>query len=210
MQYTYDFLKTTCRMLKNAGFKPKNILDIGSNYCFAANIFRKTWQDAHIMLIEADKIFEPIYKNLNYDYIIATVGKSKYTSNFYKSKKDKYCMGSSIYVEQSNYYSNDSLIVETHNIIPIDSILTKNYDLIKIDIQGAELDAIIGGTNIFSNSKVIICEVSLIDYNKGGCSKQQIMHYLVNILKFDYVMTIETIQNSSNVTIQENLLFIKP
>ena len=41
-------------------------------------------------------------------------------------------------------------------------------DLIKIDTQGSELDIIRGGLPVFINSKVIICEVPLVEYNSGA------------------------------------------
>ena len=80
--------------------------------------------------------------------------------------------------------------------------------MIKIDTQGSELDIINGGIETFSKAKVVIAEVSLIDYNEGGCTKQQIIDKLTE-LKFDFISIIESVTNNQRI-IAESLLFIRP
>ena len=209
MSYTYDFLKKTCNDLKTAGFSPLNILDVGAHMCLTADIFKQYWNHANIILVEADKSFEQLYRLKNYPYYIATVGKDNYTSKFYKSTNDVYKMGGSIYLENSKYYNKESIITENHNVVKLDDLIkNQNFDLVKIDVQGAELDVIKGGLNNLKNTKVIICEVSLTEYNIGGCKKQDLVDYVTNVLKFDLVEIIEKIHDNKTI-FQENLLFIK-
>ena len=101
------------------------------------------------------------------------------------------------------------MIVEELPIYKLDDCINGIFDLIKIDTQGSELDIINGGLQTFSNAKVVIAEVSLTNYNEGGCTKQQIIDKMIS-LKFDLVSIIESVSNENNELIAESLLFIRP
>lgn len=206
MSYSYEFYKKTCGLLKSSGFNPKRILDIGASMGFTANIVKECWPDSELLLFEGNEDCKQYLQN--YNCIYKLLGKANGTTSFYKSKKDKYGTGNSIYKEMSDEYNNDNLIVETKSIYRLDDCVTGVYDLIKIDTQGSELDIIEGGLNTISAAKVLIVEVTLVNNNVGGCSKNDILNKLSE-LKFDLVDTIEFIHNKG-IILQENLLFIKP
>lgn len=208
MSYTYDFFEKTCNVLKNSGFYPKSILDIGANICQTADIMRKTWPKSKILLIEGDEDCKPYYIVKNYDYLLKLLGKENGIVNFYKTKKIKSCTGNSIYREDSISYRKDNLIVEIKPIFKLDDCVNEHFDLIKLDTQGSELDILMGGVKTIKNSKVLIVEVSIINYNVGGCKKNDVINFIVN-LGFDFIEVIEQINNGKEI-IQENLLFIKP
>jgi FkbM family methyltransferase len=209
--YSYVFYENICNSLKKNGFDPKRILDIGASDCQTADITKQTWSSADILLIEANKAFESTYKLKNYNYHIKLLGKENGTTVFYKTKWSPFCTGNSIYRENSLTYNDERIITETLPIYKLDDIVSNTYDLIKIDTQGSELDIIIGGINTFKKAKVIICEVSLIDINMGGCKKQDIMDILVKDLGFNYINVIESVLCNDNLQVNyENLLFIRP
>jgi len=207
--YTYDFFEDTCKLLKNSGFTPNRILDIGASACQTADVFRQFWPASDIMLIEGNKDCEQIYKLKKYNYQIKLLGKNNGTTTFYKTKWSPICTGNSIYKEVNPLYEGEHLITETLPIHKLDDVVTGTYDLIKIDTQGSELDIIKGGINTFSKAKVVVCEVALIDINIGGCKKEDVMNVLTKELKFDYIRCIESVTNGQQIT-YENLLFIKP
>jgi FkbM family methyltransferase len=207
--YTYDFFEDTCKLLKNSGFTPRRILDIGASVCQTADVFRQFWPSSDILLIEGNGDCEPVYKSKNYNYQIKLLGKENSTTSFYKTKWHPLCSGNSIYKEINTVYEGDSLITTTLPIYKLDDVVTDTYDLIKIDTQGSELDIIRGGINTFGKAKVAICEVALIDINIGGCKKEDVMNVLTKELKFDYVSCIEGVTNGQQIT-YENLLFIRP
>lgn len=209
--YTYDFYEDTCKLLKNSGFNPKRILDIGANACETADIMRQFWPAADLLLLEGNRDCEPLFKAKKYNYQIKLLGKENGITIFYKTKWSSICSGNSIYRENSNAYDDNMVITETLPIYKLDDVVDGEYDLIKLDTQGSELDIILGGMHTFSNAKVVICEVSLVDNNIGGCKKEDIMSVLTKELKFDYVKTIESVLSPDNLTINyENLMFIKP
>jgi FkbM family methyltransferase len=207
--YTYDFFEDTCKLLKNSGFNPKRILDIGASACQTADVFRQFWPASDIMLIEGNSDCEQIYKLKKYNYQIKLLGKTNTTTTFYKTKWSPICTGNSIYKEVNPLYEGEYLITETLPVHKLDDVVTGTYDLIKIDTQGSELDIIRGGINTFSKAKVVVCEVALIDINVGGCKKEDVMNVLTKELKFDYIRCIESVTDGQQIT-YENLLFIKP
>lgn len=209
--YSYVFYENVCNNLKNYGFNPKKILDIGANACETADIMRKCWPKSEMLLIEGNDSCESFFKEKNYNYKIKLLGKENGTVNFYKTKWSPVCSGNSIYKEKNMVYDGDMLLVENLPIYKLDDLVEDVYDLIKIDTQGSELDIILGGINTFSKAKVVICEVALIDINIGGCKKEDVINILTKQLKFDYVDIIEKVFYSDNKTITyENLMFIKP
>jgi len=209
--YNYDFYEDTCKLLKNSGFYPKRILDIGANVCETADVMRQFWPASDMLLIEGNRDCEPLFKLKNYNYLIKLLGKENGVVSFYKTKWSPICSGNSIYKEKSDVYDGDMLVTETLPIYKLDDIVVGTYDLIKIDTQGSELDIIRGGIDTFNKAKVIICEVALIDVNIGGCKKEDVMNVLTKELKFDYIRVIESVLSSDSQRINyENLLFIKP
>lgn len=209
--YSYIFYENVCNNLKNNGFSPKRILDIGANACETADIMRKCWPESEILLIEGNNSCESFFKEKNYNYQIKLLGKENGTTNFYKTTWSQVCSGNSIYKEKNIVYDGDMLLVETLPIYKLDDVVENAYDLIKIDTQGSEFDIILGGINTFSKAKVVICEVALTDINIGGCKKEDVFDILVKKFKFDYISTIEGVLNDDrSKVVYENLLFIKP
>jgi FkbM family methyltransferase len=209
MGYSYDYYVETCLMLRQNGFYPKKILDIGASVCQTADIMRQIWPVANILLFEGNAECEKLYQKQLYDYQIKLLGKINGTTKFYKTKWSPICSGNSIYKENSSTYNEENLIVEESPIYKLDDCVNDVFDLIKIDTQGSELDIINGGLRTFLNTKVVIAEVSLTNYNEGGCTKQQIVDKMIS-LKFDLISIIESVVNENNELIAESLLFIKP
>jgi FkbM family methyltransferase len=209
MGYSYDYYVETCLMLRQNGFYPKKILDIGASVCQTADIMRQIWPVANILLFEGNSECEKLYQKLDYKYQIKLLGKINSTTKFYKTKWSPICSGNSIYKENSSTYNEENLIIEELPIYKLDDCVNGVFDLIKIDTQGSELDIINGGLRTFLNTKVVIAEVSLTNYNEGGCTKQQIVDKMIS-LKFDLISIIESVVNENNELIAESLLFIKP
>jgi FkbM family methyltransferase len=209
MSYSYDYYSQICLLLREKGFYPKNVLDIGASVCQTADIMRQIWPVANILLFEGNTECEKLYQKQLYDYQIKLLGKINGTTKFYKTKWSPICSGNSIYKENSSTYNEENLIVEELPIYKLDDCVNDVFDLIKIDTQGSELDIINGGLRTFSNAKVVIAEVSLTNYNEGGCTKQQIVDKMIS-LKFDLISIIESVVNENNELIAESLLFIKP
>lgn len=207
MSYTYDYFEETCILLKNKGFYPKKYLDIGASLCQTSTIVKKVWPKINILAIEANEAFEEFYVKNKFNYLIKCLGKYNGTTKFYKTKLNALNSGNSIYRENTEIYNDDNVIIEDKNICKLDDILNDTFDFIKIDTQGSELDIIIGGEKIISNAKVIITEISFIEYNINGNSSEDLIEYLKK-LGFDYICPIENVRIDDKI-IQQSIVFIK-
>lgn len=207
MSYTYDYFENVCNLLKNKGFHPKKYLDIGASLCQTSIIVKKIWPEIDILVIEADESFEEYYISNKFNYQIKCLGKYNGTTKFYKTKLIEGNSGNSIYRENTEIYNDDNVIIENKNIYKLDDVLNDTFDFIKIDTQGSELDIIIGGEKIMRNAKVIITEISFIDYNINGNSSKDLIQYLEK-LGYDYIFPIENIKIYDKI-IQQSILFIK-
>jgi FkbM family methyltransferase len=205
---SYDYFRDTCLQLKKAGFNSKSYLDIGASACQTSDIVRQVWPQSNILLIEANEEFENLYKTKDYKYILKCLGKENGKTNFYKTKKNQFSSGNSIYREISNFYDDESVIIEQKKIYKLDDVINKKFDFIKLDTQGSELDIINGGLNTISNAKVIIVEISLKQYNIDGCLADEVINKL-KFLKFDFIRPIEYIYTHHQELIQQSVLFIK-
>ena len=129
--------------------------------------------------------------------------------DFYIRKFEPRCTGNSIYREQTSFYDDDQIIVEKRKTQTISQLLgNKIFDLIKIDVQGSEIDIINGGREIFENSKGILMEVSLVEYNKNAPLKDYVIEFM-NDLGFIVTEHIGNINHPLTYQlIQEDLFFL--
>ena len=92
--------------------------------------------------------------------------------------------GNSYYKENNDkvFPPNNFIIKET---ITLDTLVAQNEysmpDLIKMDIQGAELDALKGATNVLKYCKYLILELQEIDYNRNAPKALEVVEYLKSI-----------------------------
>ena len=135
--------------LKNLGFNPKTILDIGAHTGQFYSWAKDVWPDSFIWMVEANNCHETTLKNLtsynNDRYTIATMGDKEREVNFYTRKDKPHTEGASYYKE-ANYWDIPQLIMEIPKTLQtLDNLFTEDsfFDLIKIDTQGSELDIIL-------------------------------------------------------------------
>ena len=81
MGYSYDYYSQICFLLRDKGFYPKNILDIGASVCQTADIMRQVWPVANILLFEGNNECEKLYQKLDYQYQIKLLGKINMMDN---------------------------------------------------------------------------------------------------------------------------------
>lgn len=200
-------------LIKAAGFNPMSILDIGAHNGSFTLSMSEIWPDAKIMMIEANKEHEESLRqicsnNNKLSYKIALVGKDASSRKFYKTKIDNNysSTGNSMYKENTEYYSKDNTIVEIIKSVRLDDLCDKGFDLVKIDVQGAELEVLMGGESTIKVAKAIICEVSSGEYNQGSPHSDTVRSMLANY-GFKDVKIIDRIYHSGK-EIQQNILFL--
>src|SRR3990172_10332750 len=164
-----DFSFHRLQRLKNLGFMPKTILDIGAQKAHWAAPVHEIWPDADIYLVEANRDHEAYLKSLSWatGFKIALLGDKKRKKVKYYASTNPDTGGNSIFKEQTSYFDN----CETRlmPITTLDSIAKAwslpKIDLIKIDTQGSELNIIMGGEKTIKSAEFIILELQNLEYN---------------------------------------------
>lgn len=170
--------------LKNDGFEPKVIYDIGSCVLHWTNVAKKIWPDAKIILFDAFQPAEFLYSG--YDYHIGVLSNTDYNIvKFYQN--DFYPGGNSYYREigcRNGFYFPENKYIEMKTMT-LDTIVKERGfplpDLVKIDVQGAEIDVIRGGLNTINNAKRLIVELQHTEYNKGALKVDQSLPIIENL-----------------------------
>lgn len=162
-------------------FSPSNILDIGANDGWFANLCNTVWPTSNLTLIEANPFWSNTLKDKNYKHIITLLGnETKESVNFYINKQDKGSTGCSIYKEMSSFFDENNCETISLPMNKLDDIINESFDFIKMDTQGSELDIIKGGLNTIKKCKYLLIEVALVPANENAPLKEDIVKFLSN------------------------------
>jgi hypothetical protein len=82
-------------------------------------------------------------------------------------------------------------------------------DLIKLDIQGGEIDALLGAPRCLAHCSAIVSEVALVTYNKGSPLFADVVAWITQ-QGFFCVDVCEVHRWKHNAIFQMDLLFVKP
>lgn len=172
------------RSLKESGFEPKVIYDIGSCVLYWTKVAKQFWPDAKYILFDAFQAAEFLYKD--YDYHIGVLSnKDNEIVHFYQN--DIYPGGNSYYreigCEDGKYFPVNEY--KEYTTARLDTIVSKrNFplpDLVKIDTQGSEHDIINGAISTLSNAKHMIVEMQHVNYNDGAPTVDQTLPYIESL-----------------------------
>ena len=155
-------------ILKNKGYYPDTILDIGAHKGDWTNNMRRIYNDSNYFLFEATEYAELDKLPQNNIKIFNCILNDKIEEvNWYSI----HGTGDSFFKEKSHHYENIEHIkkqtTSLNALISQNNILqdAKNI-LIKIDCQGAEIPILKGSTDIFNKTDFIILEIPLFgQYN---------------------------------------------
>lgn len=157
--------------LKEKGYYPDTILDIGAHHGNWTNSVKKIFDNSQFFLFEAidypelkrfvNKKEVNVYNVLLYDKIEQV--------DWFQMKNT----GDSIFREKTHNFKNCQIIrretIDLNTFISKNNILQKSKNiLIKIDCQGAEIPILKGSSNILEKTDFILLEMPLFGvYNEG-------------------------------------------
>lgn len=163
--------------LRDLGFTPTGILDVGAHEGAFSRGAREIFTEASILMIDALAEQRPALADLcrelgNADYLIAMLGdRDTEAASFFvvntELRPDLVKTGSSKYRENSNFPMEERELPQ-RTLGSIVAARGVSFQLLKLDVQGAELDVIRGLGSHLSNVEVILMEMSLVEYNKGA------------------------------------------
>jgi len=169
-------------------FYPKVAYDIGSCAMHWTDEAIEIWPDAKIILFDAIDMFEKLYSKQSYDYHLGVLSnESNKIVKFYQN--DEWFGGNSYYRENpkysppAEYLYDDSKIIELSTITLDDVVKNRSFsapDLIKIDVQGAELDVLMGATESLKTCEHLLIELRDVEYNIGSPERDVVIDYLAS------------------------------
>jgi len=198
--------------LRELGFTPSAVLDIGAYKGVWTQSLRQIWNNVPVLMIEADETHKSDLEALKeqilgIDYRICALSDQKGTRIFHRMS-NPIKTGSSFYRENSSRPCNE-IEVECQTL---DDLLTDSakqaISLVKIDTQGSEIDVINGGMSFLGNVSAIMLELSLLDYNRSAPNIVDMMNKMhqMDFVLFD--MCEESRLPPNNALIQVNGLFV--
>lgn len=166
---------------KIAHCNPQAVLDIGSNVGDFWSKMHPIWPNADWFLIEGNEACMPALAATHQAYQIAYLGDRERDVDFYKRKGGGTDTGNSYYRELTSFFDDDSTEVHRVHLVPLSKIVTPRFDFIKIDVQGAELDVIRGGLDIFKAAQWVMMEVAVKEYNQGAPTQEEVYTFMDSI-----------------------------
>lgn len=159
--------------LKDSGFEPKVIYDIGACVLHWTNEAKRIWPDAEYILFDAFEPAQFLYDQNGYRYHIGVL--SDTDSNIVRFYQNDYLPGGNSYYreigcENGRFFPKEKYLEKTTRTL--DSVIKERGfplpDLVKMDVQGAELDIVRGGSVALSHAQHMILEMQHTDYNEGA------------------------------------------
>jgi FkbM family methyltransferase len=176
----FNYLKK----LKEEGFEPKVIYDIGSCVLHWTKKAKELWPNATYILFDAFREAEFLYSEYKY-HMGVLCDQDKRELRFYKNIEHP---GGNSYFreigcENGKYFPEDRYTIEIG--MTLDTIVKERGfplpDLIKIDVQGAEKDIISGGKECMLNATHLICEMQHTNYNDGAPKVSETHPYIESL-----------------------------
>ena len=170
-------------LYKKFNIQPQIIYDIGSCCLRWERHARRIWKDAKIYVFDAYSPLEEIYKQQKVNYNMCCLSNvNNLEVKYYQN--DFLFGGNSIYKEKNEQvFPSENYIVK--KTITLDTLVeSKNLpypDLIKMDIQGSELNALKGATNVLKCCSYLILEMQQVEYNEYAPQKDAVIEYLKTI-----------------------------
>jgi FkbM family methyltransferase len=197
-------------ILKEKGYNPDTILDIGAYHGIWTNSMKQIYRDSKYFLFEAIDYSElNQFKNDNNIKVYNVLLNDKIEQvNWYQMKNT----GDSIFKEKTYHFINCEVIkretIDLDTFVLQNNILQESKNiLIKIDCQGAEIPILKGATSILEKTDFIILEMPLFgQYNEGVPNFLQHIEFM-NSIGF---ITYDIIDNHyiNNFNMQVDVLFI--
>jgi FkbM family methyltransferase len=214
--FWYGYYEKPVALLLQNLINPNSIiLDIGANIGYFTLIAAQRAKIGRVYAFEPVKeLFQKLQRNIvennfqNTELINSAVGESQKDSIIYISSTDNAGMSSLKPPE------NFSGITQAIKIINIDQWIVqsgiKQVDIIKLDVEGGELFALHGMTEILMNFKpVLIVEINPDTLAYFNLLPMDVMHYLNNLDYLPFTITKNGfLQKTPEIASQENIAFV--
>jgi FkbM family methyltransferase len=162
--------------ISHVDYTPKVIFDIGSAVLHWTKEAKKIWPKAKYIAFEAMTEVEYFYREMNQECtleVLSDVVGKKVVYNCHPIN-----LGGNSYYKENEEYSPAAKKIYTKDFEEVRTTTTLDYivktykypqpDFIKIDVQGAEIDVLIGAEDTLKGVNHLIIELQHVQYNIGA------------------------------------------
>ena len=166
----YPSMESTLHDLKQRGFSPSSVIDVGAYHGEWTKMFKKIFPSTHVLMVEAQTEKTPVlddvcgnFPNEVFREIALLGGKSGEEVEFVQMET-----GSSVFEESSPYARKRLKKKQTSLDTLIEGYPTfQRIDFLKLDVQGYELEVLKGASTLLQQTEFVLMETSLIPINRG-------------------------------------------
>lgn len=207
-----DILELRLTLLRDLGFQPRMVLDIGAYQGEWSMFIHEIWPAAKVFMVEANEDCRTVLSQIDWaeGYEIALLGDKKRKQVNYYTAQGATPTGSSIFFEQSSFFDNYK--VRKLPMVTLDYVVAKNklfnIDFLKIDTQGSELNILKGGRETLKDVKFILLETQNLEFNQGAPFVDAVLAAMKGFDFWLYDIT-EIRHLPTGEMVQMDLLFVK-
>lgn len=172
--------------LRDSGFSPKVVYDIGACVLHWTNEAQWIWPDATVVAFEAMDSAEFLYKERGIQYHMGVMSNTDgqdvdfYQNDYHPGGNSYYKENPAVNAQAPEYFNESHLRKLKTNTL--DTVVANNRfpapDMIKMDVQGAELDVLKGAINTLKTVKHVILELQVVEYNEGAPLRDTVIEYM--------------------------------
>lgn len=171
--------------IRQNGFTPGGIVDIGANMGNWSRMARAVFPDAPIAMFDGNPLHEPALAAA-----VRDVGAASHTMAVLgPQEKEKVVFysigpGSGVLPELTSFPREEQQLPMRRLDDLIDQSAVGNALrkalLIKLDVQGYELEVLRGGPSTLARAELVILETSLLPYNEGGATFADVLAFMTD------------------------------
>jgi FkbM family methyltransferase len=166
--------------LKNNGFAPSAIVDVGAYVGDWSRTAAGVFPSAPLLMIDANPKNEEALQNAQREigarsnYLVTLLGpEAKPSVRFYTLGT-----GSSVLPELTTYARGETTLPMNTLDSVAGAIARQAPILLKLDVQGFELEVLGGGESVLKQAEVVLLEAALLPYNEGAPLFQEVVRFM--------------------------------
>lgn len=157
-------LENLIAIIKNSGFQPTLIIDIGANHGTWSRVWKARFPEAMFVLVEPQEWLKPTFSDLLDDktvFLPIGAGKEngtvKFTINPERDDSSTFALSSS--EAESRGFKQIDVKIKTLNTI-IKELGNRIPEIVKIDAEGIDIDVLEGASELFGKTEMFFVEAS--------------------------------------------------